>query len=248
MTDARLTPWDVIFGPPGFDAARFEMVREHATADDTTSARNLLLVPAAGELLRELLPPDASGVQHSELFDQVGALVFHAYRFWNEGQPVYRIGEMLFRRLLQNGAAGTAVSPGGAGYVQFPRNVIWSRVDDVTPPEPVDGFFFSSPAAAAHGRLDVLLVLGLRQGRPGVSLIDVALEDAATLEQWADIKARPLGADFENILPGGELQMYHAVTLRAEVLKLVALCFRAIGAHPAAARAEGDSRICEIDG
>jgi len=251
MIDVRITPYHLIFGPPGFDESRFGLIREQATPADLTSAATLILIPTAGELLRELLPPRQDGIDHAHVFSQVSALMFHAFTFWNADRPIYRISEPAFRRLMASGGSGdrSFTLPGAAGYVQFPRNVMWSRVDDLTPPEPVDGFFFSAPQSTPTKRIDLLLVLGLRRGRPGVSLIDVSLDDAATLEQWATVKARPAGEDFENMLPGGELQMYHGVTLHAEVLKLVALCFRSLSSTALhEPRLEDGNRIYDIDG
>src|SRR5690606_32011032 len=93
-------------------------------------------------------------------------------------------------------------------------------------------FFWSSPGAnaqAAGDRLDLLFALGVRAGRPGLSLFDIALDTTAKLSEWATVDARPDGTDFENVLPGGELQGYHAITVGAEALKLATLCFARIG-------------------
>jgi hypothetical protein len=226
------TPYDVIFAAPGFDEARFEQLRGE-DGGRATSPSELLMLPVAGELLRELMPADVEGTPHTALVAQVGALLFHAYRFWLDGRRVWRITAEQLEPLLAGVVppdGWTFRAPAQAGYVQLPRNALWARVQEDAAAEPVDGFFWSAPAAEQEGaasplRLDLLLALGVRQGRPGVSLVDVAVDAPVGLEQWARADARPGGDDFANVLPGGELQGYHSLTTHAEVLKLVVLCF-----------------------
>jgi hypothetical protein len=119
-------------------------------------------------------------------------------------------------------------APAPAGYLQLPHQLLWTRIAEGAPAEAADGFFWSMPAAeegARSERLDLLLVLGMRRGRPGASLVDVTVESAGELAQWADPEARPGGPDFGNILPGGELRDYLGLVTQAEVLKLASLCF-----------------------
>ncbi|HEX6306580.1 MAG TPA: hypothetical protein VFZ69_00255 [Longimicrobiales bacterium] len=224
---SRPTPYSLIFGPDVFDEARFESVRAE-DAGAAVSASQLFMSPSAGGLLREFTPPDGG----PDRVAQVSALVFSVYRFWLHGRHVYRLTEPQARPLLAEkpGIAGPVVPPLTAGYVQLPRNLVWSRVSEELAPEPVDGFFWSAPgaAAASAARLDLLYALGVRAGRPGLSLFDVTLESVVRLEDWANADARAEGEDFANILPGGELQGYHAILTAAEALKLAALCFALI--------------------
>src|SRR5690606_41247286 len=69
-------------------------------------------------------------------------------------------------------------------------------------PEPVDGFFWTMKGAAAGSgstaRVDVLLALGLRLGRPGFSVIPVGEPlHGRSLVTWASAKARPEGEDLD---------------------------------------------------
>jgi hypothetical protein len=259
--DERLTPWELVFGAPGFDAARFERVREQAERADASAAATLLMLPAAGEILRELLPDDAGNADDAtrrELIEQAGALLFHAYRFWLHERRVYLLGRELIEQAVPAAAAEWRfAAPVPAGYVQLPHQLFWARVADDAAPEPVDGFFWSAPFldAAAGGpvadRLDVLMVLGLRRGRPGVSLVDIAVEPARELERWGALQVRPDGEDFANILPGGELQGYRALTTRAEALKLAMICFRLVDEHAGAASGDAEDgavRRVRVDG
>jgi hypothetical protein len=222
----RISPYQLIFGPAVFDDTRFEAVRDQADAHDAVAPEQLFMLPAAGELLHELSPPEGG----KDIVAQVRALLFSAYRYWRHGRRLYRITEPLLRELIAPASAPPAAPqpPAAAGYVQLPRNIVWARVADEVPPEPVDGFFWSAPSSDESGaaeRLDLLFALGVRADRPGLSLFDVSLDTAAQLTEWATVSARPDGEDFANVLPGGELQGYHAITTGAEALKLAALCF-----------------------
>ena len=229
--ETRITPYQLIFGPDVFDESRFEAVREEADAHGAGSAAQLFMLPAAGELKRELTPPDGG----RDVAAQVGALLFSAFQYWRHGRRVYRMSESLVRVLVGRPAPpAEPVPPADAGYVQLPRSIMWARVAEDAAAEPVDGFFWSAPgtSAGAATRLDLLFALGIRAGRPGLSLFDVSLDVASQLTEWATVSARPDGEDFANVLPGGELQNYLAITTGAEALKLAALCFAAI-ADPA---------------
>lgn len=233
MTDSpetpRISPYQLIFGPDVFDQTRFEAVREQADDHGAVAPQQLFMLPAAGELLHEMTPPEGG----KDVVAQVSALLFSAYRYWRHGRRVYRMPEAMVRAVIAPDAPLPAAprAPAAAGYVQLPRNLLWARVSDQAAPEPVDGFFWSAPAAGETGateRLDLLFALGLRPGRPGLSLFDLSLDAAAQLSEWATVQGRPEGEDFANVLPGGELQGYHAITTGAEALKLAARCFAAI--------------------
>lgn len=223
--DPRATPYELIFGAPVFDESQFEAVREQVDVHGAASAGELLLLPAAGELLRALVPGEGG----QETIAHVGALLFSAFRFWRHGLHVYRMPEWMVRELLTGSApAASAAPPGPAGYVQLPRNVIWASIAEGVAPEPVDGFFWSAPDPAGAERLDLLFALGVRPGRPGISLFDVSLETVQQLDAWKSVRVRPEGEDFANVLPGGELQDYHSIVTGAEALKLAALCIARI--------------------
>lgn len=241
---ARITPYQLIFGAPVFDETQFEAVREQVDRHGAASPGELLLLPAAGELLRMLAPGEGG----QEMVAQVGALLFSAFRFWLHGRNVYRVPESVLRTLLSGPAPTTRAVPAlPAGYVQLPRNVMWARVAEDAAPEPVDGFFWSAPESG--GRLDLLFALGVRPGRPGISLFDVSLETVQQLDAWKGVSVRPEGEDFANVLPGGELQDYRAITTGAEALKLAALCVACI-ADPDVqwtATREGSQNVHGID-
>jgi hypothetical protein len=255
MTEPRITPYALIFGAPSFDESHFTLIREQAEGRPATSPTELLMLPATGTLLRELLPEDGAAGQHRELVARLGALLFHAFRFWLHDQTVYEFTEPAARALVERSepiGEWRLEAPAPAGYVQLPRNLFWARVAEDVAPEPADGFFWSAPTAdegVRGARVDVLLVLGVRRGRPGVSLVDVSMESGDELQHWGDVTGRPDGADFANVLPGGELQGYHALITRAEVLKLASRCLWRIDTGVAGAvEAEPGTRRFRVDG
>jgi hypothetical protein len=240
MVDARPAPYDIIFAAPGFDPAWFERLREEARAHPARAPDELFLLPASAVLLRELLPAaeagaadeagaaGTTGITHRELVEEARALLFHAFRFWLYGRRTWSLEEAALRGLLVRTAPVGEWSgrpPHPAGYVRFPRNLVWARVADAAPAEPVDGFFWSRPEEDGPPRLDLLFALGVRPKRPGISVVRVAVEALDALQQWADVEARPGGTDFGNMLPGGELQGYHGLLTRTEALKLAVRCF-----------------------
>ena len=232
----RRTPFELIFESAGFDTERFALLREHAETRDAVTIAELLAHPAGGALLRELVP-EHDGSEHSERVWQVGALLFHAFRYWLHGRILYRFSEDAVRALLaQEREDWKFRAPAPAGYVQLPHNRFWARAASDAAAEPVDGFFWSAPPAAEgfHGaRLDLLLGLGVRAGRPGLTVVPISLEPGGDPAHWADVQARPDGTDFDNVLPGGELQGYRALTTHAEALKLAVRAFRHIDRHRA---------------
>jgi hypothetical protein len=235
----RVTPYELIFGAPSFDEARFEAVRAEAAQMAAQSSAELFMLPAAGELLQAMTPA-AGGM---DAVAQVRALIHAAYRFWLADRHVYRIPEPMLRDLLADTGAAPAL-PQPAGYVQLPRNAIWARVSAAAAPEPIDGFFWCLDGAP-DGPLELLFALGVRAGRPGVSLFDVRLETVAQLEHWGSAKVRDEGDDFANVLPGGELQGYLALTSAAEGLKLAALCLARVGAGAWSSARSGTQHVHE---
>ena len=214
---SRAHPYDLIFSPE-LDSRLDAIVDEAAARDvDTMNADQLGMLISSGEVLRELLPDDAP----PDAIQQVARLVFHCFHFRAAGKQTLEITEDVLRELLSTGfVAGPAkfAPPADAGYVMLPRNRVWSRITDDAQAEALDGFFFTGE--------NILFVLGLMQGRPGFSIMEVNAADAAgEATSIADLRARGEGDDFANVLPGGELQGHFAITNTAEALKLAARCF-----------------------
>jgi hypothetical protein len=250
MSD-RDTPYDLVFrrGRLDFEGERFAAVREEAEVRGVPldDPERFVMLGSVGALMREMVLDEATADEAGEVWQalppeavaQLGALLYHAFRFHEAGGSVHEIDEATARALAatpvdamspRDDASATAATarvalraPADAGYVQLPRNLFWARPGETGAAEPVDGFFWTRGR-----RFDVLLALGVRPRRPGFTAVPVGveLEKAGSTADWADRKARDEGDDFANILPGGELNGLLGITSAAEALRLAALCLR----------------------
>lgn len=227
----RAHPYELVFGLPEFEQDTFPGIRAEAEARDVDvrDEQRFLMLENVGELMRSLLPADATRPATT----QFAAIVTHAYHYWLAGKPTFSVDEEATRSLLgesQSIGAWDMAPPAPAGYVQLPRNLVFARIEEEAHAEAVDGFFFimpgvDDPAVPPYQRLAVLLILGLVANRAGFSVIHVSTtvtDDAPG--HFGDARARESGSDFENVLPGGEGRLF-AVTNELEVLKLAARCF-----------------------
>lgn len=239
---ARLTPYELVFAHAAFEEDRFPAILEEVEARNAETRRpdRFLSLAKPMAVLRELAP-DEPGV---DLFGQYGALLHQVWHFWRFGRPLYVLAPALAHELVSADfptvGAWTLTPPAPAGHLQLPRHLFWARTDESSPPEPVDGFFWTligrdDPETPPYERVDLLLTLGMRPGRPGFGTVPVAAELAAEpLGHWADADARPGGDDFANILPGGELHDWHALVNEVEALKLASRIFWYAAVNPAA--------------
>lgn len=221
----RAHPYDLVFATPDLEGKAFLEIREESEARgvDTGDREQFLLLARMGELMRSLLPDDATG----PAFPQFAAIVLHAYHYWLAGKQTFTLEENVLRSLLAHDFIGSwhMVTPAPAGYVQLPRNLLFARIEDSAHAEAIDGFFFRMDP-----QLEILLVLGLVPNRAGFSIIDVPAEVMPeNAAHYGDVTAREDGADFENILPGGE--GLFAVTNSLEALKLASRCFWHLAAN-----------------
>lgn len=226
------SPYELVFGSAFFEEDRFPGIREEAEARGvaTESPERFLHLGTVGALLQELLPEDAEG----EEFARHGVLLFQAYHFWLHGKESYRLEESEVRDLLALPSSAEEWHfdpPAPAGYLELPRHLIWARIEEGATPEPVEGFFWTraepiDPSPGQGGRLQILMPLGIFPGRPGFSTI--ALELIPELVRASAAGAAPGGEereDFENILPGGELQGWFGLETELEVARLVSRVF-----------------------
>lgn len=232
---ARLTPYEIAFGPARFEAEIFPRLREQSEMQGVDAAvpEAVWQLPAAADVLRDLQPDAADiGQQPAGAVRSYALLLFQAFRFHEAGRPLYVAGEPRIRQLLAERepiGEWTFAPPAPAGYLELPRHLIWARVAEGLPPEPLDGFFWSVGSArdaARLERLDLLLVLGVRADRPGFSVAEIAAPlPAPPPGHWGDAPARDDGEDFANILPGGELRDLLGIVTPAEVLRMITRLF-----------------------
>lgn len=245
----RPTPYALVFDAPAFQDDFFPRIaadeQQFGAVTDTTS---FLRLDSAQELLEAVLPEEATGPAAAPgrapsgasafVVDRYAALLFVAFRYWQAGRPLHAFDETVVRSLLAAPPAvhgWTLADSPASGYVQLPRNIVWSLVDEGEPPEPVDGFFWAR-TADAPATLIVVLALGVRAGRPGFSVLD-ASAPIPPAGHFADADGRT--DDFVNFLPGGELQQLHGVRTPAEALRMASLCLWYLSVHPDAVTTEG---------
>ncbi|MGD2067840.1 MAG: hypothetical protein PVI57_04080 [Gemmatimonadota bacterium] len=238
---ARRTPYELLLPDADFAARHFAAVEAEAAerGSDLSDPEQFVMLMAVGETLRELRGAGES----SERIREHGWLLFHAHHFREAGRPLWLLSTPAARLLVEGaeGAPPEVEPPGPAGYVQLPQHLFWARSEPERPmadggegaeppPQPVDGFFWT----AAGGKLSVLAVLGVREDRPGFSVVPLPPLPVDDAPGWAADDMREGGGDFRSDMPGAELESLYEIRTAGELLKLVARAFGAIatGAAP----------------
>ncbi len=119
--------------------------------------------------------------------------------------------------------------PTPAGYVQLPQHLFWLGGGEGPPPESLDGLFWSAPGGE---EVSLLVGMGIRRDRPGLSVIPLPTLPLSAAGQWASMDVRSGGADFRSSLPGGELEHLYEVQAGAEAVKLAMRVFWYLDAFP----------------
>ena len=252
---ARLTPYELVFGGEDMDDRLFPPIAEEAEARGIGlgDPERFLFLTSVGRLLRGIAgdAPDGTGgdgpdagldrpagrdpsTEAGELMRQHGRLLYHAFHFWRAGKNVLLLEPGAARELVDDTVVGDwrLATPAPAGYVQLPRNLFWAAPAPGMAPEPADGFFWTRGTSESGAEtLEVLVALGLRPDRPGLSVVPAegVLDDVA---HWADAAGRPDGQDFRSTMPGGELDRLYSLETATEVLRLASLCFWQVAEHP----------------
>lgn len=224
----RLTPYEVAFGDTPVEAELFPEIAADAElhGSDPLQIEAFGMLPAVSEAVRALVPAEAP----PDALEQYRALLFQGFNFWRHGRETYLLQAATARYLVEaqpRMQGWELVAPYPSIYVQLPQHLFWGSVSPEEKPEPVDGFFLtaaSGPARAGppYTRLDILLVLGLRRDRAGFSVIPFDTEAGPGIAAiWAEDGSREEGSDFENLLPGGEIDGLYSMVTVGEVLKLL---------------------------
>src|SRR5216117_2457066 len=95
---SRPNPYDLVFAHPEFENEAFPAIREEADVRgvDVRDKTQFIMLTTVGELVRSLLPGDASG----SAVTQFGAIVMQAYHYWLADKPTFEIAESRLRELL----------------------------------------------------------------------------------------------------------------------------------------------------
>jgi hypothetical protein len=233
---ARVTPYELLLPEEGFADQRFPLIQAEARERraDLSDPERFALLSEAGVVLRKVRGEE----DDPQLIYQFGLLLFHAFHFWQEGLPFYQLTTGVGRYLVSAGPEGGAWAPalpGPAGYVQFPQHLFWVPGGDEVPPESLDGFFWSAPEGE---NLSLLIAMGIRKDRPGLSVVPLPTLPLSAAGEWAAMTVRPDGEDFQSSLPGAELENLYALEAGAEAVKLAMRVFWYLDVFPASV-AEG---------
>lgn len=232
---ARVTPYERIL--EGMERTTWPAIREEAESRGVDARRRdrFVLLGQVGATLQDMVPDDAP----ADAIEEYADLLYHGFQFWHYGRRVYAFApervEALAVPELELGDWILAAPP--ACYLQLPHQRFWSRVSGEAPYEPVDGCFVlvdeTEPAPGAGAHLRILLVLGLREERAGLSLVawhtDLDPREAAARARrpW-----REDGEPFANAIPGGERKGLHAIVTTSELEALVLRMLAHLDRHP----------------
>ena len=231
----RITPYELILEPLEHDA--FPEIRAEAEQRGRDALRHddFLLLGVVGATLSSMIADDAP----AEAVDQYGELLWQGYRFWVAGRRFYSFADAITSKLIapRYGMTGWQLAAPPSCYLQFPNQRFWTRVAPDAPFEPVDGCYVAEDESRVDGRtqveLRILLVLGLRPERPGLSLVIAHMDlEPGDAEQRA---AAPwvAGEDaFAGSLPGGERRGLRTLSTQGELETLVLRSLHALDARP----------------
>ncbi len=256
--EPRVTPYELILESLEQDA--FPEIRAEAEQRGRDALRHddFLLLGLVGATLSSMIADDAP----PEAVDQYGELLWQGYRFWAAGRRFYAFGDAVTSKLIapRYDMAGWHLAAPPSCYLQFPNQRFWTRVALDAPFEPVDGCFVTADETAVDGRslvdLHILLVLGLRPERPGVSLVIEHLEIAPWDAEERAAAAWLAGEDaFSASLPGGEKRGLRTLSTQGELEALVLRSLHTLDtrakllvAHPAQQSAPaGTSRLAYVE-
>ena len=232
---ARLTPYELILEPlerEDFPAIRAEGEQR---GSDVHRRDQFLLLGHAGAALDEMVTEDAD----PESLDEYGELLYQGYQFWSYGRRTYSFDDAVTALLTAAdydvGEWILAAPP--ACYLQFPYQRLWARVAAEAPYEPLDGIFTvvaeTEQRADAGAHLRAQMVLGLRDDRPGVSLVSYRDDiDPAKAAARAEHPWRAEGVPYANAIPGGERMGYRTLATTSELEALVIRAFHYLDTHP----------------
>lgn len=257
-TPARTTPYEVILAPLEKSAWPAISAEAEHRGVDTRRRDRFVLLGRVGATLQDMVPDDAP----ADAIEEYADLLYHGYQFWSFGRRLYALtaerAEALAAAEVDLGSWILAAPP--ACYIQLPYQRFWARVATDAPYEPADGCFVvvddTEPAPGAGAHMRILLILGLRADRPGISLVSFRtdLEPASAAER----ARRPWREDaepFASTIPGGDRRGIRTIAttseLEALVLRILAYLDRhpdrLVAHEPPAPEEEGKSRLRYVE-
>lgn len=210
---SRALPWTAVMEAIGEE--RFVEMREALERErvDVANRDAFLMAGMAGNMLRDLMPPDAP----PETVNAYGALLHMLYLEWSHGWPVRTVAAADLQAAIASRSPLSA--PRSPVYVQFPERIVWAEPVRGAAHEPVDGVFL----AVSGERATALAVLGFREEREGFTTAEAAAPLPAPLPG-----PRPDGSPpFTSLLPAGERAGLMSIADESELVALALLALEA---------------------
>ena len=158
----REQPWAALMQAIGEE--RFAAIRGDLAARGTDGLDRdaFLLNGAVAQVLRDLVPEDAPAAAVTSY----GALLHMLYCSWTRGWPVTAVDADALRRMLALPLSHSPTLP-LVCYARLPELLVWAQPEPGAAHEPLHGVF----VLARPGRLQVLALLGVREGREGFTTV-----------------------------------------------------------------------------
>lgn len=233
MTVGRITPYEVVFGEERFAAEEFPALAEESVRRNLSTWRydQFTSLGRVGTLLEQMLPDDAEPAA----VDQYVRVLYHGYHFWSAGCPFYAFESSVLRSLIEvppDLREWRPRVPEPSLYLELPRQLFWAAVTEAGPPEPVEGMFVAREANPPSREAEILVILGLRSDRAGLSVagLHLDLERACELDE-------PAG--FRSDIPGAEQAGLYSLGRHSEAVTLALRTLWYIDTYPASCRGVG---------
>jgi len=213
----RSTPFALAFNDLAKD--RFPAIAQVLERDALSSADRdrFVLIEPVGRLLREIAP-EGTG---ADALEAHMLMLHHAYRHWTGDGWVYRVGDAALRR-ASSGTSITSHLPHPSLYLQLPELKVWGTPTADGAAEPLDGLFVTE--GVEPGRIALLAIFGMREGRPGFSAVGLdghADADDPTGSEIEVAAAREDGSErFSPTLAGGAQAGLYSLANAGELLLL----------------------------
>ncbi len=221
----RRTPFELVFEVDGLAEREFPELREEAERRGVETARRheFARLERARALLGQLAPDPVDPVALDRYLD----VLFHAFNFWSAGHPLFACDAEPVRDLVETGpdlGGWRPRLPHPALYLELPKNLFWAEAMEDQPPEPVEGVFVTREPVEGT-RAELLLVMGMRPERPGLSAAGLTVDLEQTLE--------PSGPDlFRSSIPGAELAGLYSLSRSSEAVLLLLRLLWYIDTYP----------------
>ncbi len=210
----RRTPFELVFAVDELAEREFPELRREADRRRIEIGRRheFARLERARALLGHLAPDPVDPVALDLYLD----VLFHGFNFWAAGRCLYACEPEVVRELIEASpdlGGWRPRLPHPALYFELPKNLFWAEVIADEPPEPVEGLFVTR-VAVEDERAELMLVLGMRPERPGLSVAGLTV----------DLGRAPEASEpdlFRSEIPGAELAGLYSLSRSSEAVLLL---------------------------